>query len=253
MGNSPYLHIDWEDNLVLMKDPPFLSRPGTPPESMVIFPIQSNNNIKINNFIRLINKIIIKFYDKKIKNLTAFILSLNHLLEIFLDSDEIHRINNIIQMKPNMDNLSEIIKAFKKLYDNSDKIKEKEIKYFIKSINTILKEDNILIQYEIITFTELLTNIFNKNINENENILNRKIYFEEEIIDNSSNSSFNSDENSSTTRVNKDEELDEKLSNSSSYNSNFSSYSKNSQNQIKKMQKEIKRLKKLVNNNNSIN
>lgn len=98
MGNTPYLSFS-DGILKIIKDPAFLSCPGTPPFELEVFKIKSNLNFPFKDFIPLINKIIKKFYQKKIKNIKAFIISLDNLLEFYLDDAETREANNIIEMK----------------------------------------------------------------------------------------------------------------------------------------------------------
>jgi len=247
MGNySPYLDISFGE-IEVVKDPDILSCPGTDKDSLKVFKIKSRLNFPVYNFIQLINKILKKFYEKKIKNFKAFIISLDNLLDFYLNEEEIKEANNILEYKlfsrrECLVNLKNKIKIFQKLFNNLEKINNKEKKNFIKSVKTILEDDEVLNNNEINTFIELLTQIFDKNIFEEENILDEN----NSNILGGSNSNVLEDENLITQDLN-DARIEE-ISNLS-YKSNFSSYSKNSQHQIRKMEKEIERLKKLIKSN----
>ena len=225
MGNNPYLKIDENDFLCIYKKYSLYCCPGDPLEIELkdLFKIKPKKNEPIFKLIELVNKIIAKFADNKFKNLTAFIIAFDNLLEYYLDDDEIKRYNEIIKAKLNESTLEQKVKIFIDLLKNLYKINnKKDIKNFIKTIKVLLVEDKILIDDEIKTFIEILNYyFFNNNIDEGES------------------------ENTINTDINTEEDLIEKNSNHS-FDSNVSSYSENSQNQIRKMEKEIKRLKKLI-------
>lgn len=263
MGNYPYLDINFGE-IEVAKDYRICFE--THQDKLKVFQIESSLNFPVYNFIQLINKILIKFYKKEIKNFKAFIISLDNLLEFYFNEEEIKEANNILensslQENGGLVNLREKVKLFQNLYNNLEKINKKEKKNFIKSIKTILEEDRVLNVEEINSFIELLTQIFDKNIFEgkNSNIIEKKkfkIFNEKDsnifgrnqsnIIEEKNSIIF--DEENAPTQDFDDARIEE-LSNLS-YNSNFSSYSKSSQHQIRKMEKEIKRLKKLIPKNN---
>ena len=183
------------------------------------FKFNSKLNFDVDNFIKSINKILKKFYKGKIKNFKAFIISLDNLLEFYLDEEEIKEANDIFYSpKISTENLREMIVVFEKLFDHLEIINEKEKKNFIRAIKSILVDDRVLDGNEINSFIEILTQIFDKNIYEQKDSSSKDY---EEIM------------------VEKHLDLSSSLS-------NFSSYSKNSQHQIRKLEEEIKRLKKLV-------
>ena len=257
MGNYPYLDIN-HGIIEVVKDPNMFSCPGTPKDRLSVFEINSRLNIPVYNFILLINKIILKFYKNKIRNIKAFIISLDNLFDFYLDEEEIKEANDILlSHKGDMENLKEKIIVFKNLFDSLEIINDKEKQNFIRSIKTILVDDEVLNKNEINTFIEILTKIFYKNIYEgkNSNLIEKKKSNKfgkkyPSIFDRNKsnmllekNSSIFEEENMPTQDF--DDMRIEDLSNLSP-NSNFSSYSKNSQHQIRKMEKEIKRLKKLI-------
>ena len=189
-------------------------------QKLSVFKIISKLNFDACSFIELINEILLKFYENKIKNFKAFIISLDNLLYFYLDEEKIKEANDIIiynRQRQSLENAKEKIIVFEKLFDNLEIIDEKEKKNFIRAIKSILVDDRVLDGNEINSFIEILTQIFDKNI------------YEQKEKDPSS-----------------EEIMIEKNSDSSELISVFSSYSKNSQHQIRKMQKEIKRLKKLI-------
>ena len=227
MGNNPYylkIHKDVENFLCIYKKSSFSCCPGTPPEKLkVLLKIKPKKNEPIDKLIELVNKIIAKFANNKFKNLTAFIIAFDNLLEYYLPDDEIKKYNEIIEAKINVSTLEQKVEIFIDLLKNLYKINnKKDIKNFIKTIKVLLVEDKILIDDEIKTFIGILNYYF----------LNNDIDGEES-------------ENNINTDTNTEIDLIEKNSNHS-FDSNFSSYSKSSQNQIRKMEKEIKRLKKLI-------
>ena len=227
MGNNPYylkIDKDVENFLCIYKKSSFSCCPGTPPEKLkVLLKIKPKKNEPIDKLIELVNKIIAKFANNKLKNLTAFIIAFDNLLEYYLPDDEIKKYNEIIEAKINVSTLEQKVEIFIDLLKNLYKINnKKDIKNFIKTIKVLLVEDKILIDDEIKTFIGILNYYF----------LNNDIDGEES-------------ENNINTDTNTEIDLIEKNSNHS-FDSNFSSYSKSSQNQIRKMEKEIKRLKKLI-------
>ena len=227
MGNNPYylkIHKDVENFLCIYKKSSFSCCPGTPPEKLkVLLKIKPKKNEPIDKLIKLVNKIIAKFANNKLKNLTAFIIAFDNLLEYYLPDDEIKKYNEIIEAKINVSTLEQKVEIFIDLLKNLYKINnKKDIKNFIKTIKVLLVEDKILIDDEIKTFIGILNYYF----------LNNDIDGEES-------------ENNINTDTNTEIDLIEKNSNHS-FDSNFSSYSKSSQKQIRKMEKEIKRLKKLI-------
>lgn len=224
MGNNPYyLKIDKnvENFLCIYKKSSFSCCPGIPLK--VLLKIKPKKNEPIDKLIELVNKIIAKFANNKFKNLTAFIIAFDNLLEYYLPDDEIKKYNEIIEAKINVSTLEQKVEIFIDLLKNLYKINnKKDIKNFIKTIKVLLVEDKILIDDEIKTFIGILNYYF----------LNNDIDGEES-------------ENNINTDTNTEIDLIEKNSNHL-FDSNFSSYSKSSQNQIRKMEKEIKRLKKLI-------
>jgi len=129
------------------------------------FKFNSKLNFDVDNFIKSINKILKKFYKGKIKNFKAFIISLNNLLEFYLNEEEIKEANDIFYSpKISTENLREMIVVFEKLFDHLEIINEKEKKNFIRAIKSILVDDRVLDGNEINSFIEILTQIFDKNI-----------------------------------------------------------------------------------------
>ena len=162
MGYIPYLKIDNEDFLYIYKKSS--SCCCNKDIEIKLFKINRKKDEPISKMIELVNEIIVNFAICKIKNLTAFIIAFDNLLEYYLHDDEIKRYNKIIKAKLSESTLEEKVKVFKDFYNNLYKINnKKDIKNFIKTIKVLLVEDKILIDDEIKTFIGILNYYFLNN------------------------------------------------------------------------------------------
>ena len=128
-----------------------------------------NKNMKIQEFIYLINKIYEKFNILSIENLNCLKNNIKSILTEFLTEEEYNNyLINFYRIKKDKHNIravKEIFHLFKLIFEKRNKIGKASIIFFIKSITNSLKIDQILPGKEVENFEEQLSNI---NINYNE-------------------------------------------------------------------------------------
>jgi len=197
-----------------------------------------NKNMKIKEFISLINKIYDNLNILSIDNLNCLKNNIKSILIEFLTEEESNSyLINFYKIKKenyNIRAVKEIFHLFKLIFEKRNKISKASIIFFIKSITNSLKEDKILSEKEIENFEKQLKNIYLKN-NEIYKIEKNKINF------------FNSRKTSNGDNITNINEMDNKSLRSNLTNRIFDSYSENSKDQIKKLEEKIKKLEESSN------
>ena len=225
---------------------------------------------KDDKFLSSINRIIQKKEEIKNDKITFLKEALRSILSNILNEGEVtvylSHIEKYKNLFFNIDNFIKICELFKLIYSKKKEIDKEDIKYFIKSIKTVLNEPKILEDEFFEYFFEKLDEIFldnNKNSqnypekeDKKEKNIKEEDKKEEENISLLNKENFISKTNSQT-HLKKNGEFEkminskfilniEKGLDSKSKSSNFSKYSKNSQHQIKKMEDKIQEYEKII-------
>ena len=196
-----------------------------------------NKNMKIQEFISLINKIYDNYNILSYENLNCLKSNIKSILTEFLSGEESDNyLINFYKIKKDRHNIraiKEIFNLFKLVFEKRNKINKASIIFFIKSIINSLKIDQVLSGKDVEDFEEQLNNIY---LNNNEII---KIEKTKINIINDRNKS-NEDNITNINELNK------------SFRSNFSNrnidnYSQNSKDKIKILEEKIKHLEESFN------
>ena len=223
---------------------------------------------KDDKFLSSINRIIQKKEEIKNDKITFLKEALRPILSNILNEGEVtvylSHIEKYKNLFFNIDNFIKICELFKIIYSKKKEIDKEDIKYFIKSIKTVLNEPKILEDEFFEYFLEKLDEIFLDNNENSQNNQEKEDKKEKNIKEDKKkeeeNSFLLSEENfgnkwkSYPIQLIKDGEFEvnnkftpntENRLDSKSKSSNFSKYSKNSQ-QIKKLEEENKEYKEQI-------
>ena len=206
----------------------------------------------------ILNKLIYNIRDIEDDEIIALKVALKPILSKTYEKHEkyLKFFEGIKKESLNYEKILKIAEIFKNIYSKKNELAEKDIQYFIESINKALNQNNIIERQLLEYLVGKLNKIFlDKSLNESESIklnndLNNNNNNEEssnEIFNfkNIKDKSFNKlNGKGEFERILSDEainikDVEKALSLQKNKASNFSNYSKNSQNQILKMKDEI--------------
>ena len=189
----------------------------------------------IKNFIILINQILKNNKQLSKKFLDEIKKIFEKVLDEFLNKDEkFFYLNNFNSIGKTFDleTINIFLNLFKIIYNKKNKISKETIIYFIKSIDYILKDEELLDENEKDYIISILKEIYYQEKKSTVEKINNIEYSEKEIFLKEEIKIDNADESNSNN----------------SFRSKISSYSKDSQSQITKMKEEINDLKLIIEN-----